>query len=101
MNEYKTRGGNPDDIIIESWYPHPTNLFPDTTLYTFSNLVKNTLQVKGATPGDINGDGKVDMTDYKILVNNFGKTGLILSDINRDGKVDIFDYNILVADYSK
>jgi len=53
---------------------------------------------------DINGDGKVDIFDYNILVTNFGTTGTpgwIPADITKDGKVDIFDYNILVRDFGK
>ena len=53
---------------------------------------------------DINGDGKVDIFDYNILVSDFGKTGVagfVKSDINKDGKVDIFDYNILISNFGK
>ncbi len=54
--------------------------------------------------GDLNSDGKVDIFDFNILVQNFGKTGspgFIAADINKDGKVDIFDYNMLVANFVK
>jgi hypothetical protein len=53
---------------------------------------------------DINGDGKVDIFDYNILISDFGKTGVaefVKSDINKDGKVDIFDYNILISNFGK
>jgi len=53
---------------------------------------------------DLNGDGKVDIFDYNILMSDFGKTGVAgftKSDINKDGKVDIFDYNILISDFGK
>ncbi|MBI4991394.1 hypothetical protein HZB96_04860 [Candidatus Gottesmanbacteria bacterium] len=55
-------------------------------------------------PGDLNGDNKVDIFDYNVLVANFGKTGAagwIAADINSDGKVDIFDYNVLVGNFGK
>jgi len=60
----------------------------------------------GATPipGDLNFDGKVDISDYNLLVTNFGKTGTpgwIPADITKDGKVDIFDYNVLVGNWEK
>jgi len=55
-------------------------------------------------PGDINKDGKVNISDYNILVTNFGKTGtagFIPSDIIKNGKIDIFDYNVLVGNFGK
>jgi hypothetical protein len=55
-------------------------------------------------PGDLNGDGKVDIYDYNILVADFGKTGTpgwIPADIIKDGKVDIYDYNVLVGNFGK
>lgn len=55
-------------------------------------------------PGDLNGDGKVDIFDYNLLVANFGKTGspgFIPADIDKNGKVNIFDYNILVGNFGK
>jgi hypothetical protein len=55
-------------------------------------------------PGDLNGDGKVDIFDYNAMVADFGKTGSpgwIPADINKDGKVDIFDYNVLVGNFGK
>lgn len=52
-------------------------------------------------PGDINGDGKVDIFDYNIMIFQFGQSGNFAADINKDGKVDIFDYNILVQNFGK
>jgi hypothetical protein len=53
-------------------------------------------------PGDLNGDTKVDINDYNLLMANFGKTGTgIVGDIDGNGKVDIFDYNILVGSFGK
>ena len=40
-------------------------------------------------PGDFNGDGKVDISDYNLLISNFGNP------------YTIFDYNTLVANYGK
>jgi hypothetical protein len=52
--------------------------------------------------GDIDGNGKVDIFDYNILLTNFGKTGTgIQGDVNNSGKVDIFDYNILLTNFGK
>lgn len=55
-------------------------------------------------PGDVNGDGKVDIFDYNILIGDLGKTGspgFSRADINRDGKVDIFDYNVVIGNFGK
>ncbi len=53
-------------------------------------------------PGDVDGNGKVDIFDYNILLTNFGKTGAaIQGDLNASGKVDIFDYNILLTNFGK
>jgi parallel beta-helix repeat protein len=47
-------------------------------------------------PGDANGNGIVDFTDYVILSNNFGKAGGVSSgDFNGDNIVDFQDYVIL------
>ncbi len=53
-------------------------------------------------PGDLTGDGTVDIYDYNIMLEDFGKTGSpgwIPADINKDGTVDIYDYNILIGNF--
>jgi hypothetical protein len=43
--------------------------------------------------GDFNNDGKVDDSDYKILMKSFFRTGANqVSDLNQDNKVDLIDY---------
>jgi hypothetical protein len=55
-----------------------------------------------AKPGDIDGNSKVDIFDYNILLTNFGKTGTgIQGDLDGNNKVDIFDYNILLSNFGK
>ena len=52
--------------------------------------------------GDIDGNGKVDIFDYNVLLTNFGKTGTNLQgDFDKNGKVDIFDYNTLITNFGK
>jgi hypothetical protein len=47
-------------------------------------------------PGDANGDGKVNLSDFGILKDNFGSgTTLAEGDFNADGKVDLSDFGIL------
>ena len=59
-------------------------------------------------PGDIDSNGIIDIFDYNIFVENFGKTTpttppnqLIPSDLDFSGKVDIFDYNIFIENFGK
>ena len=53
------------------------------------------------TPGDINGDNKVDFLDFSILASKYGQTGTNLggADLNNDSKVDFLDVSILAAHY--
>jgi hypothetical protein len=50
-------------------------------------------------PGDINGDGLVDVADYDVWAANVGKTGAAWcqGDLNGDGLVDVADYDIWAA----
>ena len=73
-------------------------------------------------PGDIHSNGVIDIFDYNIFVENFGKTSpercnissqtgqgdcypdpdqLLPSDLDFSGKIDIFDYNIFVENFGK
>ena len=53
-------------------------------------------------PGDIDKDGDVDIFDYNLMIENFGKTGCgNVADLDNDCDVDIFDYNILVENFGK
>ena len=47
------------------------------------------------SPGDINGDGVVDVTELLIVVANWGGSGE--GDINGDGTVDDSDILLLVG----
>ena len=52
-------------------------------------------------PGDITGNGVVDLFDFNAIVVDWGSTGSSLSsDLNRDGVVDILDFNILIVNWS-
>jgi hypothetical protein len=52
--------------------------------------------------GDIDGNKKVDIFDYNLLLTNFNRTGSVIpGDLNSSGKVDIFDYNILLSNFGK
>lgn len=73
----------------------------DTNYYQIRRMSKP-LSSPVVIPGDLNGDGRIDIFDYNLLVSNFDKTGTgIKGDINTNGKVDIFDYNLLVGNFGK
>ncbi|MFO0898484.1 MAG: Ig-like domain-containing protein [Pirellulales bacterium] len=66
-----------------------------------SNVATVTLTVKSLlVPGDVNGDGKVDLSDFGALKANFG-TGdsLAEGDLDGNGKVDLSDFGILKANF--
>lgn len=55
-----------------------------------------------ACPGDVNGDGAVDVSDFFLLGGNFGTTsGATRSDgdLNDDGAVDVSDFFILGGNF--
>lgn len=53
-------------------------------------------------PGDVDGDGDVDIFDYNLLIENFGSVDCgNAADIDGNCKVDIFDYNILIENFGK
>lgn len=61
-----------------------------------------TVTVSGGTgtkQGDLNKDGKVNVTDLSILLSNWGKTTFSPpeADINGDGKVNVTDLSILLS----
>lgn len=48
-------------------------------------------------PGDANGDGRVDLSDFGILKDNFGQSPAARDqgDLNSDGRVDLSDFGVL------
>lgn len=53
-------------------------------------------------PGDLDGDGDVDVADLAILLANFGAMSGVSAadgDLDRDGDVDVADLAILLANY--
>lgn len=55
----------------------------------FGSGVYKSLEIKTVLSGNLNGDGKVDILDYNLMIQNFGKS------------YTIFDYNNLVTNYGK
>lgn len=81
----------PTPTRVPTWTPTPTRVLPTATQIPTKR-------------SDINRDTKVDIFDYNILLQYFGRTGaagFTPADIDRNGKVDIFDYNLLLQDFGK
>jgi len=72
-----------------------------------ADLVLEALRTNGAsldTPfADVTGDGKVDLSDFGVLKQNFGLTGVKMSqgDLSRDAKIDLSDFGVLKASFGK
>ncbi|ANE43520.1 hypothetical protein [Deinococcus puniceus] len=54
------------------------------------------LRLSGA---DLNGDGVIDLTDFALLMNNYGKTGSLPGDLNGDSRVDDLDLRVFGGQY--
>lgn len=77
-------------------YKNPFNLEPTTPTPTRKPTPTDRI------PGDIDGDGDVDIFDYNILIENFGNASCgNIADIDGDCDVDIFDYNIVVENFGR
>lgn len=90
-------------VVVNTPAPSPTPVVSSSPLPTASSPISAPVSpspVPSVKLGDIDGNGKVDIFDYNILLTNFGKVGTgIQGDINSSGKVDIFDYNILLTNF--
>ena len=51
---------------------------------------------------DLNADGRVDLTDFSILMFSYGSQPIknVISDINDDGVVDLVDFSIMMSSWS-
>jgi uncharacterized repeat protein (TIGR03803 family) len=56
---------------------------------------------KSCPKGDANGDCRVDILDFNILMVNWEKKGINIADFDESGLVDILDFNILMVNWSK
>lgn len=63
------------------------------------NFYVGVSNVKSPGTGDLNGDGRVNLTDFSILLFHWGTTSPV-ADINGDGKVDLTDFSILLFNWT-
>jgi hypothetical protein len=61
------------------------------------------LVAAAAITGDVNSDGKVDIIDIGIIIDNYGRTPIVnqKADVNNDGSVNIIDIGIVIDNYGK
>lgn len=88
----------PSEQIIEQ------HCFKKSVLVDSHDILLSTIKMPHPPlkKGDFNADNKIDIYDYNIMLEQFGKTGapgFHLADIIRNGTIDIFDYNALLASY--
>lgn len=51
-----------------------------------------------AKVGDLNNDGRVNIFDFNIFIQNYQSQNAI-ADLNKNGTVDVFDFNLLVSNF--
>ena len=76
--------------------PAALNALPAPENLAVSTITSNSVALAWAAvvlPGDTNGDGAVNLTDYTNVRDNFGNSGL--GDANRDGVVDAVDFRLV------
>lgn len=95
----KINGGrlNPQSAFdfLKTKYPNPIATPPPTPTPTPTPNPNPTPKT-----GDLNNDGKVNITDLSILLSDWGKPD-VQADLNNSGKVDIADLSILLSNWTK
>lgn len=84
------------------WSVIASNANPDTTPSTPTVGSFSTIGFETDCPGDINGDGTVDLNDFGILALHFGlgpDAAQSEGDLNGDGYVNLDDFSILALNF--
>ncbi len=88
---------------IKKYILLPVIVLISTSVFVYSYLVQKPKDITtnfAALIGDVNADGKVDILDFQILSNAFGKvsgqSGFdARADLNNDSAIDILDFQML------
>lgn len=74
--------------------------FPDQSYSLYSAV--DYIRAASPNPGDVNGDGDVDLIDFAILKKHFGAVGALRQgDLTRDGIVDLHDFALLKSHFGE
>lgn len=96
---------DPKDLAVEQYHKMKANYADpsDPTLKSgYSQLASFYLGVADAgspTGADLNGDGKVNITDFSILLFHWNTTNAV-ADINKDGTVSLTDFSIMLFNWT-
>lgn len=86
------------NMVITGW---TTDYLPGGGIEGANLLVAKVMGGPTTTPGDLNGDGAVDVFDLFELLGAWGNcTGDCPADLNSDGVIDVFDLFILLGAWS-
>ena len=88
----------PTTVILVQQRTHP-----GTSAQTNEVKINTQLNDSGIVNGDLNGDVCVDFADFRILTSLFGKKVVVglLGDLNGDGKVTISDLGVWLKHYGQ
>jgi hypothetical protein len=100
---------SPDAVYAKALLPSEPYPFLGVVYRPSTNLVTVSYQAPpplNPVVGDINGDGRTDMSDLLMLADSWstrvGETGFIPAcDLDRDGGVDVVDLLILAANWAR
>ena len=100
----------PAFVIDDNWSEFNSNVYDQATLYVPKNSVsgyrnaeiwKNFSNIKAIqeqAPGDVNGDGEINIADVNALINAIlGGSHDIRFDVNSDGEINIADVNDIIS----
>ncbi|MBU1195822.1 MAG: hypothetical protein KKD32_13385 [Proteobacteria bacterium] len=65
------------------------------------NFLSSAITQECILNGDLNGDNRVNMSDFYIMQANWGRTGENIADLNGDNRVNMSDFYIIQANWGK
>lgn len=83
-------------VLPDSTVNIATNTITATTTHFTLFAVMGSLISPAENPADLNGDKKVDLIDFGILLFNWGVPSNLKADINKDAAVDLVDFAIML-----
>ncbi len=98
---FRVTGNNRIEVSVD---PHVATPFLDSLVLGINGRLpaseilsgQISLSVVSPSPGDANGDGEVDLTDFSILKTHFGSDGSWREgDFSGNGRIDLADFTLL------